>query len=43
MEAFFPFLFDMEENRIKMVELMDVVMREDDDIVARARLVRCEQ
>ena len=36
MEAFFLFLFNIEENRIKMVELMDVVMREDGDIVAQA-------
>jgi len=32
----------MEENRIKMVGLVDMAV-EDDDIVAQARLVRCEQ
>lgn len=42
-EACFLFLSDMEENQIKMVELADVWVEEDDDIVAQARLVRSEQ
>ena len=42
-EACSLFLFDMEESQIKMVEVVDVWVEEEDDIVAQAKLVRYEQ